>query len=163
MLGGQRDLVCELGETLALDVADRDELLPDAAHVVDQAPALPPDRLGAAGQVAAARLRGLEHLLRLAASGRPQLVSLALGRGALLLALPRRRLAQLGGFGRRGLPELGRLTPCGLACLLGLAVRSIPCFLRLAQGGRAQLLGLLLGLLEPVVGPRARAGRDLLG
>ena len=79
LLSRRRDFVGELGEPLAFDVADRNELLPDAAHVVDQPPALAPDRLGAACQIAAARLGRLEQLLGLGSHRCAQILGVALG------------------------------------------------------------------------------------
>src|SRR5205085_1219408 len=61
-----------------------------------------------------------------------------------------------------GLPQLVGLAVCRVAHLLAFAPRCLAGLLGLALRRGTDPLRLLLGLLEPIVGPGTRAGRDLL-
>ena len=62
-------VLAEPREPLALGLADRDQLLSDRPHVLDQPPALAPDRLGTPGELAGADLGRLAHLVGIPAGG----------------------------------------------------------------------------------------------
>ncbi len=151
-LGDECAISGEVWEALGLGLADRDELIARGPHVVDQPAPLPPDRLGVAGKLPHASLGILKRLVGFSARARAQLVGFAMRRCTHLLALPGGRRSGLGHVARCCLAQFGCLALRGASQLLRIALRYVLQFLRLA-----------FGLLEPRIGPRARAGGDLVG
>ena len=127
-------------------------MLSHRPDVVQQPSALSPHRVDAAGKLARAGLGFPGDLPGLLTSTPEQPVGLAPSLRLQSLALVRRRLAQLRDLAHRRVPQLGRLALGRFARLLG----RVP-------GGSQRLLRLALCLLKPVVGLRARAGRNLVG
>jgi hypothetical protein len=163
-----------LSEAFGFGVAYRCELIADCPHVVEQAAAFSPDRLGVTRKLASTRLGGLQHLVCLAPGMPNRLVCRVLGRLAHLLRLAGGRLPELGQLLRRRLAQFGRLALGGLTERLGVAsgvfpemlgfeLRRLPRLLRLVTRGVAELLRLALGELQPVICFRVIAALSRVG
>src|SRR3954447_10562674 len=161
-------------EARRLCVADLDELLPQGAHVVDEAPTLVPDGLHITVQLADQRLGGLAHLLDFPLRRHAHLLNLELSCRTYLLGFARGRLAEitrvaldcvakLCRLALRGLTKLLCFARCRLAEFLGLVLGRLPCRPSVLHSGLAHLLRFLLCLLETLVCCRARAHGDLVG
>src|SRR5918992_1987482 len=149
-------------EARGLRLGDAVELLDHGAQALDQTPARAPDPAGAAIELLYARLRPGPHLANLAFGGRAHVRGFARRGLGQLVRLAGGGVAQLLGEPLGCLAHLLRLALSPLPQLLRLATGFLAILLRLAGGRLADLLSLPLPLLDSILGPRARAGGDLL-